>query len=205
MKRKSLFLFDLDGVLLDSRANMQAAWASVQRECAIDLPFERYFALIGRPMADILAELGLSARAQEVEKRFRIASSAVLHSAPLFAGVEPTLVALEAKGARLGVVTSKDWLRGAAVLARIPVEFAAVQTPDARYRGKPAPDHLLVAMAEARCDPADTLYVGDMAVDAEAAARAGVDYAHARWGYGAPPCGEHLSLGRFDELLALAP
>ena len=41
-------------------------------------------------------------------------------------------------------------------------------------------------MAESETDPAETLYVGDMPTDREAADRAGIDYVHASWGYGEP-------------------
>ena len=59
-----------------------------------------------------------------------------------------------------------------------------MQTPNSCFRGKPAPDHLLSAIAELNIDPKDALYVGDAEVDAMAALRAGVDYCHANWGYG---------------------
>ena len=86
------------------------------------------------------------------------------------------------------------------MLSRVPIAFATVHTPDGRYRSKPAPDHLLAAMAEARTDPADTIYIGDTLVDHLAAIRAGVDYAHATWGYG-DPAGDCPMLESLDDVM----
>jgi phosphoglycolate phosphatase len=187
IRKRQLVLFDLDGVLLDSRGNMEAAWSAVRKACGIRVTFEDYFARIGRPFRDILDQLGLGERHAEIEPVFRTASMANLHSAPFFDGVEDTVRRLKDSGVKIGIVTSKDALRTSAILAKLPVEFDTVQTPNARLRGKPAPDHLLVAMAEARTDPAETVYLGDMDADCESAMRAGVDYVHTAWGYGRTP------------------
>jgi phosphoglycolate phosphatase-like HAD superfamily hydrolase len=201
-KKKSLVLFDLDGVILDSKANMELAWKAVQEQLHIAVPFEPYFALIGRSFPDIIARLGLSERVADIERVFRIASASRLDLATFYPGVVPSLVKIQRSGVKLGLVTSKDRLRSNAILARLPVEFTSVQTPDPRYRGKPAPDHLMAAMAEAQADPAETVYVGDMDADYEAATRARVDYIHAFWGYGKPPK-DCIIASQFSELLHL--
>jgi phosphoglycolate phosphatase len=185
MRRTRLVLFDLDGVLLDSRANMERAWAAVRAECGVAASFADYFALIGRPFGDILAELGLSERVDEIEPVYRKASLATMDQTPFFDGVLPTLAALARAGLLLGIVTSKDARRTSACLGRLPVSFATVQTPRAGCRGKPAPDHLLLALVATGTDPDEAVYVGDMASDCAAAARAHVAYLHAAWGYGA--------------------
>ncbi len=184
LSRKSLILFDLDGVIVDSRSNMEHAWAEVQNQLNVTVDFPSYFALIGRPFADIIAELGLSHQLKEIEQVFRITSATHLDLATFYPSAVATLVKLHQDGIKLGIVTSKDRLRSSAILARLPVEFVTIQTPDPRYRGKPAPDHLLVAMAEVHVDPAETVYIGDMDADYEAASRARIDYVHAAWGYG---------------------
>jgi len=54
MKNKKLILFDLDGVLIDFKKNMQIAWESVCHQHNIYTEFEKYFMNIGRPFQDIL-------------------------------------------------------------------------------------------------------------------------------------------------------
>ena len=59
-----------------------------------------------------------------------------------------------------------------------------VPTSNDILKGKPAPDHILYAMSELNMNASDTLYIGDMGVDYEAARRAHVNYAYALQGYG---------------------
>lgn len=188
---KRLVLFDLDGVLLHSQENMRQAWDVVLRKTAVNRPFEDYFALIGRPFKDIMAHLGVNQDIERIEKIYMTASFDFLAQATFFPGVRETLTQIRDSGVKMGVVTSKDAPRTKAVLAQLDIRFATIQSPNDQFRGKPAPDHVLIAMAEAGEDPADTLFVGDMETDWQAACRAGVDYAHAGWGYGEPIASVH--------------
>ena len=201
---KKLLLFDLDGVLLDSRRNMSKAWEAVQSQLGIHVPFEHYFAQIGRPFSDIMTGLGLHDNAHEAERVFQAASMKHLHLLEFFPGIENSLVEAEAFGLQLGVVTSKDKLRTDNILALLPVEFVTVRTPEPYYRGKPAPDHLLAACAEANRDPCETVYIGDMSVDYNAACRAGIDYVHVQWGYGDRSADYSRTVNSMRELLDLA-
>lgn len=204
LRDKKLFIFDLDGVILDSRSNMEMSWKEVQRQLSVDVPFSRYFELIGQPFGDIMRQLGLGSVAADAERIFRIASMERINMATFYDGVCETLQELTRIERKIAVVTSKDTLRTNAILALLPVDFTSVQTPCDRYRGKPAPDHLLIAMAECRVDPVDSVYLGDMEVDMHAATRAGIDYLHASWGYGERPAAAATQLNRFSDLLTLA-
>lgn len=184
---KKLVLFDLDGVLLHSHDNMRKAWEVVLRDTEVDRPFEDYFALIGRPFKDIMGLLGVTGDLARIERVYMTASFEFLLQANFFDGVPETLAELAARGLKLGVVTSKDEPRTKAVLSQLDVVFSSIQCPSDRFRGKPAPDHILIAIAESGEDPADTLFVGDMETDCIAACRAGIDYIHAAWGYGEAP------------------
>lgn len=184
--KKRLVLFDLDGVLLHSHENMRQAWEVVLAKTDVDRPFEDYFAQIGRPFKDIMQLLGVRGDLERIEKVYMTASFEFLANATFFPGVKEALAEIRDLGVKMGVVTSKDAPRTKAVLAQLDISFASVQSPNGRFRGKPAPDHLLVAMAEAGEDPADTIFVGDMETDWHAACRAGIDYVHAGWGYGEP-------------------
>lgn len=200
---KQLVLFDLDGVLLDSRENMRRSWQRVCEQLGVTVGFDRYFGEIGQPFSRIMDRLGLSKDAAAIEAVFRMASMENFDVLRFYPEVPQTLVGLEAAGIRLGIVTSKDKLRTSAILAMLPVTFANVQAPEAGVRGKPAPDHLLLAMAQTGVDPSETLYVGDMTADHEAAVRARIDYAHAAWGYGPAPSDHSWILKSMQDLLRL--
>ena len=200
---KKAVIFDLDGVLLNSRPNMEQAWQGVQDNLGVTVSFEDYFKNIGRPFRDILELIGLSDLADEIEPIYSQVSKEKFHLATFYPGVEETLKKLESYGIKLGIVTSKDTERTGIVLNRLQVKFTAVQTPNAHFRGKPAPDHILMAIAEINADPKESIYIGDAEVDVLAASRAGIDYCHAGWGYCEPGCDDVVVLKDISRLLTV--
>ncbi len=194
-----LVLLDLDGVLVDSRGAMEEAWSAVQHDLGVSTPFAAYFREIGRPFGEILARLGLTERREEIERVYRATALREASHVPAFPGVHRALAQLDARGVKLGVVTSKARAQTSWTLAQFDVPFASVQTPEDGTPGKPAPYPLLVAASEARTDVRDAVFVGDMDVDCAAARSAGMRFLHAAWGYGACPEGA-LQLRTPDEL-----
>ncbi|MEU6008281.1 HAD family hydrolase [Streptomyces sp. NPDC047453] len=178
-------LLDLDGVMLDTRPVMKEAWKEVQKAHGLDIPFAAYERQLGREFSDIMQRLGVI-DIDAARQTYETASMAAAHLAHEFSGVVEVLHAFVAADWLLGVVTSKHLDRAAPLLARLGCPFATIRTPAGVGRAKPAPDPILLALVDLGVDPAAAVYVGDMAVDQEAAARAGVSYVHACWGYGQP-------------------
>jgi HAD superfamily hydrolase (TIGR01549 family) len=184
--RLALTLFDLDGVLIDSRTNMEAAWRAVNEECGYDVPFDRYFAYIGLPFRDILRALGLRTRLDDAEAIYARASIANFGRIAVYPGIVAALATLRRAGLLLGIVTSKDARRTALAIGKIGGRFDVVQAPAPGLRGKPAPDQLLAAAAALGVPSRRAIYIGDMAVDELSARNARMSYGHAAWGYGPP-------------------
>ena len=181
---KRLILFDLDGVLINSKENMRQSWEVVLDRTNISRPFEDYFALIGRPFKDIMRRLDITSNVEKIEDIYTAASLNLIHQITFFPRVEETLTQLYKQKVKIGIVTSKNAKRVKFILDRLDVNFTVVQCPCIQLRGKPAPDHILMAMARSSEDPSNTLFVGDTITDWQAADRAGIDYIHANWGYG---------------------
>lgn len=197
--RCRLALFDLDGVLVDSRAAMEEAWETVQRDLGVTVPFAAYFREIGRPFGDIMERLGLSDRREEVERVYFATAVRTAPRVPAFPGVETALAKLAVAGVKLGVVTSKARPQTYWTLSQFDVPFETIQTPEDRHPGKPSPWPLLIAASEARTDVADAVFIGDMDVDCAAARHAGMRFMHAAWGYGSRPAGS-AQLRTADEI-----
>jgi len=53
------YIFDLDGVLIDSAHMMEQAWNICELEHNLKQPFSEYFKHIGKPFRDIMKELGV--------------------------------------------------------------------------------------------------------------------------------------------------
>ncbi|MEU5838366.1 HAD-IA family hydrolase [Streptomyces diacarni] len=195
-------LLDLDGVLLDTRSVMRKAWRKVQEIHGITLPFHDYERHLGREFGDIMQRLGVTAT-EAVRRTYETESADAAHLAQEFTGIAEMLHSFVAADWRLGVVTSKHVDRAAPLLARFECPFATVRTPGGSGRTKPAPDPLLLALVDLGVDPAAAVYVGDMAVDQESAARAKIAYIHAGWGYGQPTSPAPETAASPKELLRL--
>ncbi|MBI1810519.1 MAG: HAD family hydrolase, partial [Nitrospirae bacterium] len=180
-----LVLFDLDGVIINSKRNMELSWFAVQTVFELNVPYENYLKLIGRPFNDIMAELDLSALADRIKRVYDVSSSCRIDLIDFYDNSPEVIKKIKEKGLRIGIVTSKDETRTLEILKKLDILFDVVECSDGKSRGKPNPDPLFRAMLKCQRDPSETVYVGDMDVDMECAKRAGIDYIHADWGYGA--------------------
>lgn len=197
-----LLLFDLDGVIVDSRKNMEVSWSAVQAVFEISTPFEKYFEFVGIPFEDIMSNLGLSSLAPRIKMVYDVASSCRIDLIRAYPGCAEGVKTLRRFGIRTGLVTSKDEKRTLEIVKKLELLFDVIECPDGKSRGKPNPDPILRAILKCQIDPKEAIYVGDMQVDEEAARRAGVSYVHASWGYG-KSTREAQCAQNFQELLSL--
>lgn len=212
-----LAVFDCDGTLVDSQANIIRAMEACFARHRLDPPcrnatrrivglslVEAMQALL--PEGDGALHLSLAEDYKTAFQRLR-AESALLDE-PLYPGVADGLRELEARGWLLGVATGKSDRGLNLCLAHhgIAAHFVTLQTAD-RHPSKPHPSMLHAAMAEAGAEPHATVIIGDtrfdMAMGVAAGARAiGVD-----WGYHDADelraAGACAVVERFDDLLTL--
>ena len=72
MKDKTLYLFDLDGVIIDSKNNMEITWNFVNKKFKLNTSFKKYFLLIGRDFQEILKKLKIKNKNfDEIEKTIK--------------------------------------------------------------------------------------------------------------------------------------
>ena len=198
---KKLILFDLDGVLLDSKKNMELSWLTVCEKYDLDVKFENYFSKIGRPFKDILNILNIKENQGNIEQTFNEISIQLIHKVSFYDGVESVLGQLFNNNIKTGIITSKSTIKTHKTLDLLGFPFDIVQTPNDDLRGKPAPDHILYAISKLNVNASDVLYIGDMDVDYEAAKSAKVDYAHALWGYGGCDDENAIKLKKITQLM----
>ena len=197
---KKAYIFDLDGVLIDSKHMMEQSWNICELEHKLTQPFEEYFKHIGMPFRDILKVIGIEDNHDAIKHTYDKASIELMeYCLEFYPGVEDTLRELK-KNAKLGVVTSKTAERTRLILDKLDIEFDYVVSPKTGLRGKPAPDQIMFCLAMLNVDPQDAVYVGDMQVDYWASERAGIDFIHATYGYGNVKC-EH-SVDQIKQLIS---
>jgi HAD superfamily hydrolase (TIGR01662 family) len=187
---------------------MEMSWDIVRLHHNIEVPFDEYKKQIGKPFFDILDELGITEKQQQIKNTYDEASNMVIDEVEIYEGAIETLQHIKDKGYKIAICTSKDIVRVKKVIASLILDgkkfpmFDYICSPKRGLRGKPAPDQLLNTIAFCNVDPHETFYVGDMESDYHCANRAGVDFIHASYGYGEFECSLKIqSIKAIKELL----
>lgn len=183
----STYLFDLDGTLIDSAELILSSFQyTVRVHLGRASPAGGFLPMMGIPLRDALAALAQTEEQLEAMIETYRRYNLEHHDAEVraFPGVPTTLEALRARGAALGVVTSKlrqDALRGLRATGLDSLVSLVVGADDVT-RGKPHPEPIQVAVRQLSAALLETLVVGDSPHDLQAGRAAGVATAAALWG-----------------------
>ncbi len=191
-----LAVFDCDGTLLDSQANIIAAMDACFAENGLTPPpANATRRIVGLSLPEAMAQLLPSADADfhgkladEYKRCYqRMRADRALALEPLYEGTLDTMARLEADGWLLGVATGKSdrGLIHALDHHGIRARFITLQTAD-RHPSKPHPSMLQQAMRDAGAAAADTVMIGDTVFDMTLARNASVRALGVAWGYHAP-------------------
>ncbi len=172
MRRVSAVLFDLDGVLVESREATERVWLAWARYNGIEEDQLRS-AMHGVRSADVVRalrpDLDAVVESEELERRQAVDVEG-LRAIP---GAVDALRAL--KGDRVAVVTSGTRPLALARLAAVGIEPPAVMVFAGDVaRGKPDPEGYLTAARRLGADPAEALVVEDAPPGIEAGRAAGM-------------------------------
>jgi phosphoglycolate phosphatase len=185
-------LFDLDGTLLDTLADLGESMNAALAE--IGAPGHRldaYRRFVGDGVAKLAERALPEGRRDEATIGACVSAMGRIYGARWdrktrpYPGIEETVEALRARGIAAAVLSNKPHDLTRAVVARFfpPDAFAAVEgaRPDAAR--KPDPGAALAIAARLAVAPADVLYVGDTNTDMQTAVRAGMYAVGALWGF----------------------
>ena len=182
-----VYLFDIDGTLLDSARDICGAVQQVlDNNPAPPVTFEYLQSYIGRHLDDLFGDIFPGAskeRLAELLAQYRSIYPARGHRmTSVYPGVAEALAEL---GGRKGTATTKGTPTTRAVLEQFGLlhHFDHVQGTDG-FPCKPAPDVILRSLEALGATPADCLMVGDSPADMEAGRRAGVKTCAVTYGYG---------------------
>jgi phosphoglycolate phosphatase len=182
-----VYLFDVDGTLLDSAADIcgaiQGALASTPQN---NVPFDFLKGYIGRHLVDLFHDLfpdytpeQIDALVMDYRRLYPLRNHAATKAYPGVAA------ALEKLSGRKSTATTKGTPTTRLVLERFGLlpYFNHVQGTDG-FPAKPNPDVIFRALDGLGASPEDCLFVGDSPADMEAAQRAGVKCCAVTYGYG---------------------
>ncbi|MCW5221782.1 HAD-IIIA family hydrolase [Verminephrobacter aporrectodeae subsp. tuberculatae] len=190
-RRFDLIAFDWDGTLFDSTAIIARCIQAAVRDLGGNVPSDRDAAyVIGMGFAQAMAHAAPDMpadRYDELGQRYRFHYLRQHDELSLFAGVQPLLMELRARGHLLAVATGKSRRGLDEVLRTVDLRgvFDGSRTAD-QTAGKPQPLMLQELMAEFNVAPARLLMIGDTTHDLQMALNAGC--ASVGVSYGAHAC-----------------
>ena len=180
-----VYLFDVDGTLVDSAADIcgtiQQVLRASGRNDVTDAFLRRY---IGRHLLDLFNDLGFAPEAIDpmIADYRAIYTSAGHVNTKVYPGVAEMLSAL---GGLKSTATTKGTPTTKVILEKFGLikYFNHVQGTDG-FPAKPEPNVILKSLEIFGVSPEDCLMVGDAPSDMEAGRRAGVQTCAVRYGYG---------------------
>jgi phosphoglycolate phosphatase len=187
-----LFVFDLDGTLVDSRRDIADAANALLVSCgAAPIPEERIGGMVGDGAATLVARAfkasGVERPADALSRYLAFYDERLLNHTRPYDGIPSLLEALGARAA-LAVLTNKPIastrriLDGLDLARHFPSD--AVLGGDGPFARKPDPAALLHLAARAQASAEATVMVGDSAIDWRTARAAGTRVCLARYGFG---------------------
>lgn len=176
--RYAHFIFDLDGTLVDSAAEIHEAAIAVCRTYGFSIPSLDYIrTMTGSPPSLFFLDHGCSEEDVDVRVTEFRAYLAAHAGDPgcVFPGVIPLLEHLQQHEIRISLATTKPSELAGSLLERYGLAhfFSHVQGTDRPLRHKPYPDILHACMQKVESGP--VVMVGDTIFDVEAATNAGID------------------------------
>ena len=185
-------IFDLDGTLIDSRADLALAVNLTREELGLPpIPQDQVVGYVGEGVRRLLSRAiperpELLDRALAVNQRHYRAH--LLDQTRLYPGVETALERLRQRGIPLMVVTNKPREFTDLILDGLGIggHMAAVVGGGDCPGLKPDPAPLFLALERSGCAAAGSWMAGDHFTDLEAGRRAGMRRCFCRYGFGDP-------------------
>lgn len=189
---KKLVIFDLDGTLLNTIADLAAAANQALAKLGFPTHEEKaYLHFVGNGIYKLF-ERALPPHARNPQQVQQMRDLFVpyynAHGADLtqpYPGIVEVLAALQARGIKLAVASNKYQAATTQLIARFfpEISFVAVLGQRDGLPVKPDPLFVQEILHLSKESAADTLYVGDSDVDMQTAQNSGVDACGVLWGF----------------------
>jgi HAD superfamily hydrolase (TIGR01509 family) len=171
-------LFDLDGVLVESRA----VWFEVMRAIARkfgypEITAEQMERAWGQGIAEDVRMFYPGFTVEELEGEYALMFRQYVQHLKVATDGPPVLEELRANGIRVAVVTNSPSEVARAMLDQARVDPDVLVSGNDVCEPKPAPDGILAALTLLQLTAAEAMFVGDTNFDREAARRARIGFA----------------------------
>ena len=175
------FVFDFDGLILDTEEPVYRSWLEVYQAHGQELPFDRWVQIIGSntatfdPKQYLEVQLGRALEQDVLDRRAERRTELVL-AQPVMAGVARLVDDARGAGVRLGVASSSScqWVRGHLERLQLIDRFGCLRCRDDVAAVKPAPDLYLSVASCLGVPPGEVLALEDSPNGVTAAKAAGM-------------------------------
>lgn len=181
MKEYSVYLFDFDGTLFDTKRSLRKVWRDAFQAVSMPVTDEQCDHYMHQNLFQTLEEHGVKKEDYPAFGEALTASldepETIAQNVP-FPETEDVLRALRGSGKILGIVSGNSVKHISLVLShwKFPIPVDVLMGSDIYENGKPSPEPLLFALRELGLTPSrDMVYVGDSLQDIEAADAAGME------------------------------
>lgn len=186
-----LFIFDLDGTLIDSSRDLAISTNAMLRHMGrAEIDEQTVNSYVGDGAAKLVRRaLGDSVTEEEFEAAYkffiRYYRDHSLENTRLYDGMEDALRRLQQSGSTLAVLTNKPVKISRDILQGLQVAgyFVQVYGGDSFPAKKPDPIGIETIMKETSFQPESTTMIGDTNVDTRTARAAGVRACGVAWGF----------------------
>jgi pyrophosphatase PpaX len=190
--RYAAALFDLDGTLIDSAADIIAAvrYALASVFPGRELPDgEDVLVQVGKPLEDIVRELGYPGEDDGVRRFVEVYRAFYAEhyndNTKVYPGTKELLETLQGAGVKLALVTTKHQTQAEFTLAGTGLThyFDYVHGWLEGRKHKPDPEPVLTSLSRLNVRPGASIMVGDSELDIQSAKAAGVDTCAVAYGF----------------------
>lgn len=175
-------LFDLDGVIVDTRAAIRGALRALACQAGVAIDPDVLDATVLLSPVDALRVLGVSDAHRVYNCDYDEALSLAIGEVRVFNEVVSGMATLAKSGVGLGIVTAQARSRLRYLVPPEVMDLVAVVIAHEDAPAKPAPDGILAACAHLGVPPERAFFIGDRTTDVMAGRAAGVITVGASWG-----------------------
>jgi phosphoglycolate phosphatase len=183
-------LFDLDGTLVDSLADLTSAVNHIRENFAnAPLSAEVVRLMIGKGSRNLIQQVLPTCSSSEIERALKLFleynTQHIVDKSRLYPGIRTMLDTLADGNITMAVISNKNEALCHLILKALSIDhlFSAVCGGDTLSERKPSPLPLLHIMSHYSMHPAATVMIGDSINDMQAGFQAGVATIGCRWGY----------------------
>lgn len=207
MREYTLYLFDFDNTLFDTRYGIEVILRNSLPMLGVEYNEQRFSECLGLTLDQVYDRYCTDRSKYDAyrDEFMRIVNSDAYLGAQPFPETRGVLEALRSRGKRIGIVSGKKTYKIVNLLKAQGMESypEVIVGFDDTDRHKPLPDPILLGMSHFDVPAEDTLYIGDSPNDAEASRAAGVDCAivNRHNGLNDEPCECTYHIESLDEII----